>query len=159
MVRVDDKVRADGHFEGGLAVAAGMRVRGRKYNTKSESNFKNKCAPVCRIHVSFAYNQQPAHCRITHKGSAMKSGFLATKTENRKQMSKSKYNTKPVNSNTNAAAKEYSLTTCRARSRNSDQLSKNSAPQRGNRMKPREQRYICLRCGRRQQPVAAPLPS
>ncbi len=47
------------------------------YNRKSEANFKNKtqykisknfkhkCAPVCRIHISFSCNQQLAHIEAT----------------------------------------------------------------------------------------------
>jgi hypothetical protein len=62
-----------------------------KYNTKSAANSKNKCALVRRIHVSFACNQQLAYCRVT---SVMQSGALETRTENQKQCSKTKYNTK-----------------------------------------------------------------
>ena len=51
-----------------------------KYNTKSAANSKYNCALVLCIHVSFACNQQLAHCRVTIQGSEMQSGALATRT-------------------------------------------------------------------------------
>ena len=58
------------------------KVKKTKYNTKSAANSKYKCAPVLCIHVSFACNQQLAHCKVTIKGSVMQSGAFATGTEN-----------------------------------------------------------------------------
>jgi hypothetical protein len=56
-----------------------------KYNPKSAANSKYKGAPVLCIHVSFACNQQLAHCRVTITGSFMKSGASGTGAENEKQ--------------------------------------------------------------------------
>ncbi len=72
-------VLIDGAFEGGVAPTAGRRL---KYNNKSAANEKHKCAPVFCIHVSFACNQQLAHCRATTTGSEMQSGELETRSEN-----------------------------------------------------------------------------
>jgi hypothetical protein len=63
-------------------------IKKQNYNTESAANFEHKCAPVRRIHVSFACNQQLANCRATVQGSEMQSGPLATRTENQKQISK-----------------------------------------------------------------------
>jgi hypothetical protein len=51
----------------GVAETTGRRVsrKKQKYGTKSLANSKYKCAPVLCIHVSFACNQQFAHCRVT----------------------------------------------------------------------------------------------
>jgi hypothetical protein len=59
-------------------------------DTKSVINFESKCAPVSRIHVSFAFNQHLASCRVTVTSydSAMQSGGLITITENWKQILK-----------------------------------------------------------------------
>jgi hypothetical protein len=70
------------------------KVKKTKYNTKSAANSKCKCAPDLCIHVSFACNQQLAHCRETTSGSEMQSGKLVTRTENQKQSSKTEHNTK-----------------------------------------------------------------
>ncbi len=71
-------VLIDGAFEGGVAPTAGRRL---KYN-KSAANEKHKCAPALCIHVSFACNQQLAHCRVAITGSVMQSGVLETRSEN-----------------------------------------------------------------------------
>ncbi len=65
-------------------MTAGKRVSGKKtkYNTKSAANSKYKCALVLCIHVSFACNQQLAHCRVIITGSEMQSGAFVTITEN-----------------------------------------------------------------------------
>jgi hypothetical protein len=55
-----------------------------KYNKKSLANSKYQCAPGLCIHVSFACNQQLAHCQVTITGSVMQSGVLETRTENYK---------------------------------------------------------------------------
>jgi hypothetical protein len=72
--------------------ALGQKIRSEfqkhNYNTKSARNFEHKCALFCRIHVSFACNQQLESCRVTVIGSAMQSGALVTRTENQKQTSK-----------------------------------------------------------------------
>ena len=70
------------------------KVKNTKYNTKSAANSKCQCAPDLCIHVSFACNQQLAHCRETTSGSEMQSGKLVTRTENQKQSSKTEHNTK-----------------------------------------------------------------
>jgi hypothetical protein len=57
---------------------------------------KHKFAPVCRIHVSFGRNQQPAGFNMTINGSEMQSGALETRTENQKPDSKTQHNTKSV---------------------------------------------------------------
>jgi hypothetical protein len=44
-----------------------------KYNKKSATSFKYKCAQICHIHVSFACNQQLARCRLTILGSPVQS--------------------------------------------------------------------------------------
>jgi hypothetical protein len=58
------------------------------------TDFEHKCSHVCRIHNSFACNQQLAYFRVTTRGSAMQSGELATRTENQMHTSKTKHNTK-----------------------------------------------------------------
>ncbi len=58
------------------------------HNTKSETNFKHKCAPVLCIHVSVVSYQQLASGRVTIQGSAMQSGALFTRTENQNRISK-----------------------------------------------------------------------
>jgi hypothetical protein len=68
-----------------------------KYNTKPAKKIKHKCAPVCRIHVSFSINQQLARFGVTIfcvtvKGSEMQSGALASRMKNQKQLSKPQYN-------------------------------------------------------------------
>ena len=96
----------DCQFEGGLARTAGKRVRRMleilhkircksewktQYNKNSATNFEHECAHVCRIHVSFGWNQQLASCRETFPGSVMQSGaLLQTRTENQKKISKNK---------------------------------------------------------------------
>ena len=57
------------------------KYRKTKHNKNSATNFEHECAPVCRIHVSFACNQQLACCRETITGSEMQSGALATRTK------------------------------------------------------------------------------
>jgi hypothetical protein len=59
------------------------KIRGevKKQNT-TQKHSKYKCAPRLCIHVSFACNQQLAHCKVTIQGSAMQSGPLFTGTEN-----------------------------------------------------------------------------
>ncbi len=66
------------------------KYRKTKHNKNSATNFQHECALVCRIHVSFGWNQQPASCRATIHGSAMQSGALVTRTENQKKISKNK---------------------------------------------------------------------
>ena len=44
--------------------------------TKSATHFRNKRAPVFRVHVSFGINQQLAHLRVTITGSFMQSGDM-----------------------------------------------------------------------------------
>ena len=69
-------------------------LKKKQDNTKSEAHFEHKRAPVLCIHVSFACNQQLAHCRFTINGSIMQSGVRPTVTENQKQSSTTQYNTK-----------------------------------------------------------------
>jgi hypothetical protein len=61
-----------------------IRSKAQKQNaTQNQQQNQNKiCAPVLCIHVSFACNQQLAHCRVTITGSEMQSGALDTRTEN-----------------------------------------------------------------------------
>ena len=66
------------------------KYRKTKHNKNSVTNFEHECAQVCRIHVSFGWNQQLASCRVTIFGSEMQSGALATKTENQMEISKNK---------------------------------------------------------------------
>ncbi len=66
------------------------KYRKTKHNKNSVTNFQHECALVCRIHVSFRWNQQLASCRVTITGSAMQSGALATRTENQMKTSKNK---------------------------------------------------------------------
>ena len=66
------------------------KYRKTKHKKNSATNFQHECAPVCRIHVSFRWNQQLASCRVTIKGSVMQSGALDTRTENKKKISTSK---------------------------------------------------------------------
>ena len=66
------------------------KYRKTKHNKNSATNFEHECAPVCRIHVSFGWNQQLASCRVTIPGSPMQSGALHTRTENQKKISKNK---------------------------------------------------------------------
>jgi len=62
-----------------------------KYKTKSATNFKHKCAPVCRIHVGFGINQQLTRFSETTVCSFHQRGPIATRTENQKQISKTQY--------------------------------------------------------------------
>ncbi len=73
-----------------------VRSKIQKQNSTQHSvaNFEHKCAPVLCIYVSFACNQQLAHCRVTIRGSPMQSGATVTRTENQKQNSKTHQNTK-----------------------------------------------------------------
>ena len=64
--------------------------RKTKHNKNSVTNFQHECALVCRIHVSFRWNQQLANCRLTIQGSVIQSGALETRTENKKKISKNK---------------------------------------------------------------------
>ena len=64
--------------------------RKTKHNINSVTNFEHECALVCRIHVSFGWNQQLASCRVTIQGSPMQNGLLATRTENQMKISKNK---------------------------------------------------------------------
>jgi hypothetical protein len=66
------------------------KYRKTKHNKNSATNFEHECAPVCRIHVSFRWNQQLASCRVTITGSVMQSGALVTRTENQMKISKNK---------------------------------------------------------------------
>ena len=66
------------------------KYRKTKRNKNSVTNFEHECAPACRIHVSFGRNQQLASCRVTTLGSDMQSGWLVTRTENQKKISKNK---------------------------------------------------------------------
>jgi len=67
-----------------------------KYKTNSVTNFEHKCAPVFCIHVSFACNQQLAHCRAMMKDSIMQRGALEPRTKYQKQISKKQHKTKSV---------------------------------------------------------------
>ncbi len=70
------------------------RTENQKQITKSAAHFQKKCAPVCRIHVSFAYNQQLANCQLIRyskiRGSEIQSGgaLAAPGAEYQKQISK-----------------------------------------------------------------------
>jgi hypothetical protein len=64
------------------------RISKTQHNTKSATNFKHKCEPDCRIHVSFEFNQQPARLCVTFFSSSMQSGFAVARTENQKRISK-----------------------------------------------------------------------
>ena len=66
------------------------KYRKTKHNKNSVTNFQHECAPVCRIHVSFRWNQQLASCRVTMIGSVMQSGALDTRTENQMKISENK---------------------------------------------------------------------
>ena len=66
------------------------KYRKTKHNKNSVTNLEHECAPVCRIHVSFGWNQQLASCRVTFQGSVMQSGAFDTRTENQMKISKNK---------------------------------------------------------------------
>ncbi len=66
------------------------KYRKTKHNKNSVTMFEHECTPVCRIHVSFRWNQQLASCRVTIHCSFMQSGALATRTENKKKISVNK---------------------------------------------------------------------
>jgi hypothetical protein len=71
-----------------------MQISKLHYNTKSATNFKHQCALVCRVNVGFGINQQLTRLCVTTRGSVMQSGAVATRTENRMQISKIQCNTK-----------------------------------------------------------------
>jgi hypothetical protein len=72
------------------------RISKTQHNTKSLANFKYKCAPVSCIYVSIALNQQLARLCVTMHDSEMQSGASATGTENKRRISKTQHNAKPV---------------------------------------------------------------
>ena len=134
-----------------------QKLISKHITTKNQQNYEHERALlVCRIQISSACNQQPASIRATIRGSVMQCSALATGTENQKLISKQNTTQNQEQKlKYKAAAEECSLTR-HARSRNLHELSNNSARQRRHRLQPRQQRHVCLRCGRRQHPAAAP---
>jgi hypothetical protein len=72
------------------------RISKTKHITKSVTDFKHKCAPVCRIHVSFPCNKQLTHFSGNITGSFMQSGALKTRAKNQKRIKNTEHNTKSV---------------------------------------------------------------
>jgi hypothetical protein len=75
--------------EGNYNKKSEVNFKKTQYNTKIVTHFEHKCppsnapcAPAPCIHVSFACNQQLAHCRATVRGSAIQSGAFGTREQN-----------------------------------------------------------------------------
>ena len=69
------------------------RISKTQSRTTSLTHLKDKCTPVCRIHISFGVNQQLACFNVITSGSDMQSHDLVARTKNQKQISKTQCNT------------------------------------------------------------------
>jgi hypothetical protein len=68
------------------------RISKTQSRTTSLTHLKDKCAPVCRIHISFGVNKQLACFNVITTGSVMQSHDLVARAKNQKQISKTQCN-------------------------------------------------------------------
>jgi hypothetical protein len=87
------------------------RISKTQSRTTSLTHLKDKCTPVCRIHISFGVNQQLACFNVITSGSDMQSHDLVARTKNQKRIFTTQQDT------TSMTHFKTSMRTCQSHSR------------------------------------------